>query len=90
MSAASNTIRKVIANIDPNIIVTTSLISDKYGEVIDIDGLATLLKVKRNTIQKQISDETFPIPVTKVGASWIATPYNVACYLSQNEKRFAA
>ena len=81
---------KALKHASPNVVMTTALLSSKYGPTVDLGTLSEILGVKETTIKQYISREVFPIPVTKMGANWYATCFDIAEYLDRNKTDFRA
>lgn len=86
----TSALTKALKSANPNVIMTTAIMSSKYGATVDVDALAEILGVKAGTIRAQISREVFPVPVTKMGQNWYATCFDVATYFDRNKTEFKA
>ena len=57
------------------------MLIEKYGHFMDIDELATLLKMKRQSMYQQIYHGKFDIPHAKLGKRYLFPTKEVAEYL---------
>lgn len=60
----------------------TKVLHDDFGPIMDLDDLASTLKVKKQTLYQQIYLGTFRIPRIKNGKKYLFLTSDVASFLA--------
>lgn len=59
------------------------LLREKYQEVMQVQDLADMLRITRQTLYNQISKGDFPIPYGKIGKHYLFNTEHVADWLEK-------
>lgn len=87
LSAVNSSISKRMSAVDPNILVTSDYLANKYHSgVLSLDDIADFLKVKPQSVLQSISNHTMPFPVSKIGNQWFCTAYDVAAVVVKSRQ----
>lgn len=60
-------VSELAVQLTPEVAFTAASIIDQYGAALDIDQYAEFMKLKRETVIRQISDETIAVRPSKFG-----------------------
>lgn len=85
ITAINSSISKRMSSVEPKLLVTSDYIANEFRtSILDVDAMAKILNVNRQSVIQSISNHTMPFPVTKLGKNWVTTPYDVAHYIIAN------
>jgi len=84
--AVSKALAQKFKSVSANVIVTSELLAQQYGAMLDTEQLGKLLKLKPTSITQKISRGDFSIPVTRIGNKWYATAFDVSEYIERNKQ----
>ena len=62
-------------------LLTAASLTEIYGATLGIDDVAAVIKVRRQSLLQQLSDQRCAVPMVKTGKAWLITASAMALYL---------
>lgn len=62
-------------------LLTAATLTEKYGTTLGIDDVAAVIKIRRQSLLQQLSDQRCEVPMVKTGKAWLITASAMALYL---------
>ncbi len=62
-------------------LLTAASLTETYGPTLGIDDVAAVIKLRRQSLLQQLSDQRCEVPMVKTGKAWVITASAFALYL---------